>query len=425
MAALFAATHPARTRALVLYEAMPRMSWAPDYDWPPTREEREAAVEAFPWGNGSRIIGLSPSAANDPQLIEWFGRLERLSASPGTARKLFMMNAEVDVRAVLPSISVPTLVVHRAQDRFIDIRHSRYLAEHIPGARFVELEGDEVFSFGSRPGLAGRRDRGVSDRRPAGTPSRARARDRDVLGHRRLDAAGGGARRPALARRAQLGRGHRETRAVRLPRVARSNRWATASSRRSTDPRAGSAARPRSATPSRAVRARGAKRTAHRRDRGDRLRRRRDRGAHRRARRGQRRPGRGRSCRGRSRTWWSGQGSRSTTAATTSCAAFPGNGGCGPWRLSHDPQPECRLRGRRQRGDRCRRHGDRDGRRGRSDVHAVARDPGPENRGPGVTELPRELVRRVELDPVHLDDVEARRPCPVAPGRSRHRPCRG
>jgi class 3 adenylate cyclase/pimeloyl-ACP methyl ester carboxylesterase len=149
MAALFAATHPGRTRGLVLYEAMPKMSWAPDYDWPPTREQREAAMEAFPWGDGSRIIGLWPRAANDPKLMEWAGRLERLSASPGTARKLFMMNAEVDIRAVLPSISVPTLVVHRAQDRFVDVRHSRYLAEHIPGARYVELAGDEVFSFGS------------------------------------------------------------------------------------------------------------------------------------------------------------------------------------------------------------------------------------------------------------------------------------
>jgi pimeloyl-ACP methyl ester carboxylesterase len=149
MAALFAATHPARTQALVLYEAMARMSWAPDYDWPPTREQREASLDAAPWGDGSRILGLSPSSADNPRLVEWFARLERLSASPGTARKLGMMNADVDVRAVLPSISVPTLVVHRSGERFIDIRHSRYLAEHIPGARYVELAGAEVFSFGT------------------------------------------------------------------------------------------------------------------------------------------------------------------------------------------------------------------------------------------------------------------------------------
>jgi class 3 adenylate cyclase len=146
MAALFAATHPERTRALVLYEAMARMSWAPEYDWPPRREEREAALHA-PWGDGSRILALAPSAAQNPRLVEWFGRLERLAASPGTAAKQMMMNAEVDVRAVLSSIAVPTLVLHRAGERFIDIRHSRYLAEHIPGARYVELPGTEVFSF--------------------------------------------------------------------------------------------------------------------------------------------------------------------------------------------------------------------------------------------------------------------------------------
>jgi class 3 adenylate cyclase len=146
MAALFAATHPERARALVLYEAMPRMSWAPEYDWPPRREEREAALQR-PWGDGSRILPLAPSAASNPGVVEWFGRLERLAASPGTAAKLQMMNAEVDVRAVLSTISVPTLVLHRSGERFIDVRHSRYLAEHIPAARYVELAGSEVFSF--------------------------------------------------------------------------------------------------------------------------------------------------------------------------------------------------------------------------------------------------------------------------------------
>jgi pimeloyl-ACP methyl ester carboxylesterase len=148
MAALFAATHPERTRALVLYEAMPRMSWAPDYDWALRPEEREAMVQR-PWGDGQLIMQLAPSAAADAQLREWFARLERLAASPGTAAKLLRMNSQVDVRAVLPSIQVPTLVLHRADDQFIDIRHSRYLAEHIPGARYVELPGREVFSFGA------------------------------------------------------------------------------------------------------------------------------------------------------------------------------------------------------------------------------------------------------------------------------------
>jgi class 3 adenylate cyclase/pimeloyl-ACP methyl ester carboxylesterase len=150
MAALFAATHPERTGALVLYEAQPRMSWAPDYDWATRREDREAYLRDggnANWGDGSRIMALSPKAAANPRLRDWFARLERLAASPGTAARLMMMNAEVDVRAVLPTISVPTLVLHRANDHFIDIRHSRYLAEHIPGARLVELPGEEALSF--------------------------------------------------------------------------------------------------------------------------------------------------------------------------------------------------------------------------------------------------------------------------------------
>ncbi len=149
MAALFAATHPERTRALVLYEAMPRMSWAPDYEWAVTAGERHEALARYDWGDGSRILALAPSAARIPRLRDWFARLERAAASPATASKLMMMNGDVDVRAVLPTIQAPTLVLHRAHDGFIDIRHSRYLAEHIPDARFVELPGSEAITFGA------------------------------------------------------------------------------------------------------------------------------------------------------------------------------------------------------------------------------------------------------------------------------------
>jgi class 3 adenylate cyclase len=147
MAAMFAATHPDRTGALILYEAMPRMSWAPDYDWALKPEERVAHL-APNWGDGSRLEALAPQSAANPRLRQWFAKLERLSASPGTAGALMRMNAAVDVRAVLPSIKVPTLVLHRPADRFVDIRHSRYLADHIPGARLVELPGTDAISFG-------------------------------------------------------------------------------------------------------------------------------------------------------------------------------------------------------------------------------------------------------------------------------------
>jgi class 3 adenylate cyclase len=148
MAALFAATRPERTRALILYEAMPKTAWAPDYDWAPTPEEREGWLRDLRWGDGARLGALAPHASADPELRAWFARLERLAASPGTARKFIRAAGEIDVRAVLPSIQAPTLVAHRADDRAIDIRHSRYLAERIPGARYLELPGEEALDFG-------------------------------------------------------------------------------------------------------------------------------------------------------------------------------------------------------------------------------------------------------------------------------------
>ena len=152
MASLFAATHPERTRALVLYEASARMTAAPGYDWPPTREEREAFSETLrqDWGSGARALHLA--YAQDNELREWAGRLERLAASPGTAVALFRMQNEIDVRPVLPSIQVPTLVLDRPGDPFIDSRHARYLCEHIPGARLVELPGTHTLPFGPGQG---------------------------------------------------------------------------------------------------------------------------------------------------------------------------------------------------------------------------------------------------------------------------------
>jgi class 3 adenylate cyclase len=151
MACLFAATHPERTRALVLYEATPRMISAPDYQWPLTREEREIAARALPerWGTGESVLSLTPAGRKSEGFRQWAGRLERLAASPRTAQAFFRMHSETDVRPVLPTIQAPTLVLHRESDQFIDIRHSRYLAEHIPGARMVELPGDGTLPFGA------------------------------------------------------------------------------------------------------------------------------------------------------------------------------------------------------------------------------------------------------------------------------------
>jgi len=143
MAVLYTATHPERIGALVLYAGMARMTAAPGYEWPGEPQEREQRIAAIfdAWGDGGRLDVIAPSAVGDVALRRWFAKLERLSASPGSLRLLFDIGGATDVRDVLPSISVPTLVLHRRDDQAIDIRHSRYMAEHIPGARYVELEG--------------------------------------------------------------------------------------------------------------------------------------------------------------------------------------------------------------------------------------------------------------------------------------------
>jgi class 3 adenylate cyclase/pimeloyl-ACP methyl ester carboxylesterase len=151
MASMFAATHPERTSALILYEATPKMTAAPDYEWPPTREEREQHLEGVQesWGQGNWILSLAQNTGENERLRRWAGRLERLAASPSTAMAFFRMHSEIDVRPILPSIQAQTLVLHRPKDPFIDIRHSRYLAEHIPNARLVELPGAETLPFSS------------------------------------------------------------------------------------------------------------------------------------------------------------------------------------------------------------------------------------------------------------------------------------
>jgi class 3 adenylate cyclase len=158
MAALFAATHPDRVSALVLYATFARATWAPGYEWAWRAEERKLRMDDLldHWGEGWVAGGVAPSLMGDPRYMEWSGRLERLAASPSTIRRIFDLIGEFDVRDVLPSIRVPTLVLHRTGDTFIKVEHSRYIAEHIPGAKLVELEGtDNLFSIGDTESVLG------------------------------------------------------------------------------------------------------------------------------------------------------------------------------------------------------------------------------------------------------------------------------
>ncbi len=149
--ALLAADRPERVGALIMYASIARTSWAPDYDWAMSVEDRaqwtEHTIAAWGEADGPGLPVLAPSMADDPALAAWFARLQRLAASPSEARVLLTAAADLDVRETLPRIRVPTLVMHRSQDSAWDPRHSRYLAEHIPGARYIELDGVDSLPF--------------------------------------------------------------------------------------------------------------------------------------------------------------------------------------------------------------------------------------------------------------------------------------
>jgi len=143
MSALFAATYPARTNALVLFGAFARRIWSEDYPFAPTAEQREEWIRALErgWGHDNEIEQLAPSRAQDAAFVGWFRRYGRASVSPSAAVALARMNTDIDIRAILPSIHVPTLVLHRDGDLDVGVGNARYLARAIPGARLIELPG--------------------------------------------------------------------------------------------------------------------------------------------------------------------------------------------------------------------------------------------------------------------------------------------
>jgi len=149
--AALAAHHPERVRALIMYSSVARSTWAPDYDWAMTPQERERMADATAglWGHVDNpvLAQMAPSMVGDAAMAEWFARLQRLAAGPAEARALTAIWATLDVRDLLGQIDVPTLVMHRAEDRGWDPRHSHYLAERIPGARYRELHGVDSLPF--------------------------------------------------------------------------------------------------------------------------------------------------------------------------------------------------------------------------------------------------------------------------------------
>jgi class 3 adenylate cyclase len=149
VAMMFAATYPHRVPALVLYGTYARFSRADDYPhgYPQSVNEQWVAAVERTWGTGELSGSFAPSLAADAAAMRNLARLERMAMSPGTARKLFGLLAQTDVRHLLPAIRVPTLILHRAEDQPVRVGHARYLAERIGGAKYVELPGNDHMPF--------------------------------------------------------------------------------------------------------------------------------------------------------------------------------------------------------------------------------------------------------------------------------------
>lgn len=149
MSMLFAATHPDRVRALVLYAAVAKTVRSADFPQGKSEHDQQVFFDRFvaEMGTGRNLDLQGPAGLDDPRFVRWWARFERLVATPSAYRELALIFKDLDVRAVLPSIQAPTLVVQRVGDRITPVAQAHFLAEAIPGARLVELPGDDHIPF--------------------------------------------------------------------------------------------------------------------------------------------------------------------------------------------------------------------------------------------------------------------------------------
>jgi len=173
---MFAATHPQRTSGLVLYGTYASQRHEP---WVVTRElfDRFLAHLHAHWGEGVLGATHAPSRNKDPAFLEWLGRLERASASPGSVRALLSANNEIDVRHLLATVQAPTLILHRVGDALVPVAAGRYLAEHIPGAKYVEIPGTDhlVLDNETQDVIAGEIEEFITGTRSYAEPDRVLA----------------------------------------------------------------------------------------------------------------------------------------------------------------------------------------------------------------------------------------------------------
>ena len=176
IAMLFAATYPERTRALIMYAGGARFAWAPDYPMGYDAQFLDGARQLLTsenWGKGLGAFIVTPTRASDEAFQKWFGRYERFSISPKEGLEMMEINMEIDLRNVLPLISVPTLLLHQTGDRLIPVAMSQYMAERIPGAKLVELPGeDHLWWFSNQDEVTDQLVEFVTGSRPRVEPDR-------------------------------------------------------------------------------------------------------------------------------------------------------------------------------------------------------------------------------------------------------------
>ena len=149
MCSLFAATYPERTSALIINGSYPSRLLRPGYPWGIPADRFEARIASIPdsWGKGGGMEAYAPSQLGNPEVTAWWARFTQLSASPGDAADLMRMNCLIDIGGILPSIRVPTLVIHSTRDKVAPIEAGRYFADHIPGARLLELDSPDHWVY--------------------------------------------------------------------------------------------------------------------------------------------------------------------------------------------------------------------------------------------------------------------------------------
>jgi pimeloyl-ACP methyl ester carboxylesterase len=153
MSSLFAATHPERTQALIICGGYARKLYTEDYPWGMSEEEHNALIETYPskWGGPVGIEKIAHSMTNDPRYRAWWAKFLRSSASITTATLISRANKDVDIRHILPSVQVPTLILHARDDPMVPVENGHYLAKQIPGASLVELDTPDHLPWVGNP----------------------------------------------------------------------------------------------------------------------------------------------------------------------------------------------------------------------------------------------------------------------------------